>query len=32
MNTGTASSLGVNSEQEESSGQTTNEIGVQTLV
>ena len=31
-NTGTTSPLGVNSEQEEDSGQTTNEIGVQTLV
>ena len=31
MNTGRTSPLGVNSEQEESSGQTTNEIGVQTL-
>ena len=32
MNTGTTSPLGDNSEQEEDSGQTTNEIGVQTLV
>ena len=31
-NTGTTSPFGVNSEQEEDSGQTTNEIGVQTLV
>ena len=32
MNTGTTSPLGDNSEQEEDSGQMTNEIGVQTLV
>ena len=32
MNTGTTSPLGDNSEQEEDSGQTKNETGVQTLV